>query len=872
MRALLKRVSAVVIGVLVLGPATALAQAAPAQGGRDSRVQVTVVDPSGAVVPDAAVTLTGLEPSTQAALPVVKSNDKGIAIVERVPPGRYSISAEFPGFGLGLLRDIRARAGDSRHVVVLPLQGFEDRVVVARDTQEAAADRRTSEFGLKMSSEQISALSDDPAELQRQLAELAGPDAVFRIDSFEGQQLPPKAQIKSIHITRDQFAAEAANPGSTFVDIVTQPGIGPLRGGANLSFRDGSMSGKSQFTDVRGAEQTKNFGGNVGGTLVSGRTSFNASLNGQTDFTTPILNAALPDGTQSKTLSVRQPNRFVNANVVVDHALTRDQTLRVTALMQQRKRENIGIGNYNLPERGFSQEEKVWGMRLQEAGPIGRRAFINSRWGIQHIDLAMDSVTHAPTIVVQDAFTRGGAQQQQFADVIQSVLASDIDYVRGRNSFRGGLEFQGNWFTANSRFNYLGTYTFASLNDYNAARPILYTRSLGNPENRYSNLQGAFYVQDDIRVKRGLTLSPGLRYTMQTRVDDRSGFAPRFGMTWAPKPNGATTLRGSVGVFHGFLPLQMIEQSLRLNGELQREIYLSNPSYPDPGEVTALAIPTNKYVIGDFNLQRNLRYSAGLDQVLSPRARVNLLYNYVHIQQQPRGLNVNPLVDGARIDPRFANVIEAVTDTEIRRHELSVNAIVNLAPPAAGGGQRRIDWRRLTFNASYNLTRARSNSDGAWTVSPTGNIDDDWGPGQGDQPYRVQVLLTSNQIRNVTANINYSASAGGVYSLTTGRDDNGDGLVNDRPLGVGLRSLRGAGQQTLNARAQYAFQLGAPAGATGPAGPQGRYRLNLFVNIQNLTNHLNYGGYSGVMTSPFFMRPTLAANPRRIDMGMGVNF
>ncbi len=111
----------------------------------------------------------------------------------------------------------------------------------------------------------------------------------------------------------------------------------------------------------------------------------------------------------------------------------------------------------------------------------------------------------------------------------------------------------------------------------------------------------------------------------------------------------------------------------------------------------------------------------------------------------------------------------------------------------------------------------------------------------------------------------------GSLHLTTGRDDNGDGFVNDRPAGVGLRSLRGAGATVLNARVQYAFQVGTAVAPAAP-GQTGRYRLNLFLNIQNLTNHQNLGGYSGVMTSPFFMRPTLAANPRRVDLGLGVNF
>jgi len=39
-------------------------------------------------------------------------------------------------------------------------------------------------------------------------------------------------------------------------------------------------------------------------------------------------------------------------------------------------------------------------------------------------------------------------------------------------------------------------------------------------------------------------------------------------------------------------------------------------------------------------------------------------------------------------------------------------------------------------------------------------IENDWGPGPADQPYRVQILMTSNQIRNVTAYLTLLANAG----------------------------------------------------------------------------------------------------------------
>ena len=51
-----------------------------------------------------------------------------------------------------------------------------------------------------------------------------------------------------------------------------------------------------------------------------------------------------------------------------------------------------------------------------------------------------------------------------------------------------------------------------------------------------------------------------------------------------------------------------------------------------------------------------------------------------------------------------------------------------------------------------------------------------------------------------------------------------------------------------------------------------RYRIGVYVNVINLTDHANYGGYSGVQTSPFFQRPTQVVNPRKVDVGMNISF
>ncbi|HTM02669.1 MAG TPA: TonB-dependent receptor [Vicinamibacterales bacterium] len=861
---LIRAAIAVILFAPLLAPTSARAQAP-----RDARVQVTVVDQTGGMVPGATVRLTGLETATQAqTIAPGTTAENGIATLEKITPGRYSITAEFPGFDPGILSDVRVRAGDSRHVVVLTLAKVEQSVTVGRNTAEVAADRRNSEFGNTVAQEQIDALADDPDELQRQLQELGGPEAIVRVDSFEGQMLPPKAQIKSIHVVRDQFAAESANPGSTFVDVITQPGIGPVRGGLNFTFRDDVMMARSPLVARKGPEQSRSFSGNIGGALLKDRSSFSATMNGISQYTTPLLNVARPDGQQSIALGVQRPETRYDLSVMVDNNITRNQVLRVMFAQNRVAIENLGIGAYDELDRGYGGRQIQNIVRVQQAGPLGRRAFLNSRVAFSQLDLDIHSDTEAQTIRVLDSFTSGGAQQRQDMRYDWLQMMADVDYVRGVHSFRLGNDLWFQHVRDVQESNYLGTYTFSNLADFEAGRPSIYSQVVGDPRVTFLSIRTGMYVQDDIKLK-GLTLSPGVRYSVQNLVKDRTAFEPRFGFTWSPRTNGGTVLRGSIGWFHGYIPEQLYEQTLRIDGKRQREYIISNPSYPDAGDLSAQPpSAVNRYLLGDdFHLQQNFRWSAGIDQVLSPRVRFNVLYNWIHLQEQPRGLNLNPIVNGVRLDPNYGNVIASVTDAEIKRHEVVINSTIALAAPSPALNQPRFNWRRMNVQAGYTFVRPDNNSDGWFAVPPTGNVNDDWGPGPADSPYRVNIVATGTQLRNLTTVLTWNATAGQVYTETTGFDDNGDGIVNDRRPGVGLRSLRGDGQFTMNARVTYAFVL-----RSGPAGAQPRYRLNLFTNVTNLTNHRNYGGYSGVIPSRFYQQPTYVQNPRRAEVGMNITF
>src|SRR6185295_4730493 len=202
---------------------------------------------------------------------------------------------------------------------------------------------------------------------------------VIRVDGFEGSALPAKAQIRSIRISRDQFAAEYHNAGGTSIEIITQPGIGPVRYFTNIGMRNGALSGRSPFVPVKGPEQQVTFGGGAGGGLIKDKASFNINMFGTSSYDTPNLNAVLPTGTRALALNLKAPRDVLFVNGQLDYAITLDQTLRFGYNANHFSSENQGVGGYDELERAFSNHNTSQAARVQHFGPVGRRAFSRSR-------------------------------------------------------------------------------------------------------------------------------------------------------------------------------------------------------------------------------------------------------------------------------------------------------------------------------------------------------------------------------------------------------------------------------------------------------------------------------------------------------------
>jgi len=871
---------------VVFAPAFARAQA-PSGG----TLVVTVVDITGAVLPGATVTVAGIEPANKAAAiePATAGAD-GVATIVKLAPGRYSIQADFDGFETRRIPDVRVRNGNNRQVVMLPIAGHKEAITVSQDKQTAAADPRGPSFGTTLTREQLEALSDDPDVLRLQLQEMAGPGAVIKVDSFEGGALPSKSQIRSIRISRDQFAAEHHAAGGINIEIITQPGIRPIGMNFGTRMRSNGLAGRSPFTPVRGPERNTNYNVGVNGTLVKNKVGFGIFAFGTDSYETPNINVALTNGERrAEALRLRSPRDNYSVNANVDYAVTLDQTLRFGLGVNATDNRNLGIGQWDYEERAYAMESTNGFFRAQQIGPLGRRAFLRTRVQLAWQDSNNISAVEERTIRVIEAFTRGGAQVSGGQHTRTLVAAGDLDYVRGNHTWRFGAQVDASRWRSDDASNYLGTYTFESLEAFDAGRPRSYTQRIGDPNLKYENYQGAFYVQDDFRIRRNLTLSAGVRYEAQTHIRDFDNVMPRVGVTWAPFTGGQTTLRASWGIFHDWFSMNTYEQTLRVDGFRQQEIDIVNPPFPDFNELSLIAAPGNRYVLGDrVALPRLSRLSLGIDQ----RVRVtqaSATYSYTQGGAVARGLNLNAPVNGVRPDTAFGNIIEVVSDAGSRQHQLQTNLTINqgaLFP--LNKSAPRINWKRATLFWNYTLGFGRNNSEGAFSVAPTGDLNVEWGPTNNDVRHRLNVNFNNQIIKGLGIGLGFNAISGTPYTLRTGTDDNADLIFNDRPAGVGRNTERADYHATLSLNVSYNWTFGPPP--TAPPGigvfiagagsaPEirtfeqpGRYRIGFFVFANNLTNRANYTGYSGTMTSKFFRQATAVASTRRVEAGLNFGF
>ena len=211
-------------------PASA-AQATPATTGT---LHGHILDPTGALIPGAQVTV-----ATAAGKNVgnATADAAGGYQIRGLAAGSYVIEASFSGFAPFVSAPIPLSAGQIKNVdIKMAIEAAQQQVVVTDEggpTVSTEAGANSNSIVLKGSD--LDALSDDPDELSSELTALAGPSAgpnggQIYIDGFTGGQLPPKSAIREIRINQNPFSAEFDKIGYGRIEILTKPGTDKLHG------------------------------------------------------------------------------------------------------------------------------------------------------------------------------------------------------------------------------------------------------------------------------------------------------------------------------------------------------------------------------------------------------------------------------------------------------------------------------------------------------------------------------------------------------------------------------------------------------------------------------------------------------------------
>ena len=875
----------IVAAVVTLMAAPAVVQTA--QTGQPAQLRITVIDQSGASIPMARVRVTP-QPA-QAGLPdpeaiEVVVDQRGQATLATLPIGVVRLEVASEGFTPHTAA-VTIRRGNNNQTITLAVAGLQEEIVVS---DAAAADTRGNASTTTLEEDEIAQLSDDPDELRLQLeAMTGGAGAVFQVNGFRGGRLPNRDEIRQIRFRTNSFAADNHDAGRVMVEIITRPGLTEWSGNANVGLR---------------------------GPIVANRTSLRFNVDGNRSFDSATIVALRPDGRIAD--QVRRPFESTNVTVGLEHGFNASQTLRLEYRRGEDARTNLGVGDFNLMERAFARSSTDHQVRTSVHSILSRSAFNEFRFEWNGEESASSSVSGEPAIVVIDAFSSGGAGVASEGSTRTLELADNVDFTVGKHAMRAGMLLEAGGYRNLDARNAAGTFTFSSLEAFLAGTPNTYTQRLGQLRTSFSQYQLGVYWQDDFRLNRSLSLSVGVREELQSHVGDAFNVMPRVGFTYTGQ-RSRTTVRGGYGIFHDWYEATLHDQTLRVTGEAgaQRDLLILNPGYPEASGGVAATILGSGRVQADPDLLMPFvhQMSLGLERALTDTVNVQASYMLLRGRHQLRSRNVNaPDAFGVRPEPGIGTVTQIESTGRSATDRITMNAVY------------RMPAQRSFINVNYTWSNIRNHTDGALSLpADSYSPDAEWAPSSQDVRHRFNAMFNVMLPLDVRANIGGTAQSASPYTITTGRDDNRDGVSNDRPAGVGRNSARAAARYDINLRLSRGFGFGGSAegapggpggggggpvvvaggpggggpggGQGGPGGPGGgpggggpgggpggglggganddsRFRVEFYVQGFNILNRTNFGNFSGNLQSPFFGSPTSATQARRVEVGMQFRF
>lgn len=792
-------------------PVQAVAQtAAPIQTlAATASLSGTVTDPTGALIPNATVTLTAAgQPSR-----TVTADNAARFTFSSVPAGTYSLSASFSGFASKTVPSVTLTANQRRTVnLALPLETQQQQVEVG--PEGATLDPSHNGDATVIKGAGIGLLSDNSALLTQQLQGMSGglgdTGGQIFVDGFSGGKVPPKSSIREIRLNQNPYSAQYDTSGNGRIEIFTKPGSDDLHGDFYIQGSDSSFDSRNPYSTVVQPFYTTLFNGDLSGPIVKKKSSYSVSFTQFHFDNSAIVNAVVLDPTGTSqvgfTDAVPSPSTTISFTPRVDAQLSKSNTFTARYQFDRSSQDNAGVGQFALREQGFNTATTNSTLQLSDVQSFGAKIVNELRFQYLRTRAHQQPMSSAPALVVQGGFTGGGNNTGLFNDnqdayEIQNYASFDL----GKHFVRAGVRQRLLRDSNRSTANYNGEYIFSTLTAYqltiqglnnhltpaqiraNGGGASQFNITNGNPSASILVADTGLYGEDDWKARTNLTLNYGLRFETQDHIQDHADFAPRVGFAYGihgtEKKPAVYTLRGGFGLFYTRLASTNILTAVRQNGVNQRQFVLTSPdtypNLPSTGDLSAATPPTTFRISPTYSSPSLMQSGLTLERKVKQYGTVSVSYENmrgVH-QMLTRNLNAplpgtyNPAEPNSGIRPfgNTGNLYQYDTGGVLRYDQLFLRAQIQNG-----------DKFFLFFNYSYR--RRRTNTNGSF---PSNQYDlrQDYGRASNDSHNRLffGVFSDGHLPLHLSGGPFLALQSGTPFNITLGNDLNGDSQFNDRP-------------------------------------------------------------------------------------------
>lgn len=930
---------AAVLALCVCAPGLAAAQTAELRG--------IVADGTGAVLPGATVTVkndaTGVERT-------LVTDDAGQFRAPALQPSSYTVKAELEGFTPDV-KKVTLTVGEVANLqIALGVGGVGETVEVA--VTAAAVESTKSDLSGVVSQEQVRELP----VLNRGFVGLAqllpggGParsaDGRFGIaTSFGGSNVRSmysmqidgsvmdhpiygfavvnvnQDAVQEFRVLRNQFDAEYSRAGTAIVNVITRSGTNALRGQASYFGRDDALNANNAFATSKPPFDSARVSGAAGGPLIQNKAFYFGAFEyaRQNSVRIIALPAANPFASQYNG-TYGNGNRGKLAQAKVDYTVNSRHALSFRYLYGN---EDI-FETYELSENtalDFNDVSAHWNWTL------GSSTLNTLVVQVMDQDTQRFQLVNAPQIA-RPSFTSGsspnlpqGFPRKRFA------VNETFFWAPAKHAMKFGMRM------GFEDLDYLADYYGKGVWQFNTDRafdandrttwPTKFTVGSGPATKNYKNTEWGFFVQDDVTLRRNLTLNLGLRYDIDSnlrsneliadllanpqfaglenlvdspRGNDTNNLQPRIGFAWDTKSNGRLIVRGGYGLYSGrnrpWFNIRGDVVSSQFTAEIVDQNLLGN--YPNQtatlgGRTLEDFIRTSGgralYLPGD-NLNLPYVRSATLGVAMQVLHGTSLEVDVIRQEQKDlqTGHDANlpaagPLRTNPRPYPQFSSVtlIDGTTDSTYDALQAQL--------------KRKIG--ETNWQVSYTWSKAISdgtNDNASTSTDPWHTFgNDDRGLDENDRRHALSISAITPLPWGVRLATIVSLRTGNPWDVTAGVDLDGDGNTQDRPAGLaknsgglknqgnldiinafrasrGLKAITmdqltlGSGEKVVDMRATKQFRLGQTTA------------LDVFLEAYNLFNHVNYANPSGVLTSGSFAVRTAANDARQIQWGARLRF